>query len=173
MIMKKVIFLMGMVSFYCISCTSSKKNISQVSVKEYYKDNSYADKYKNFPHLLTGDEAKTYINAFKYHTYKGWRKKKLNNAWSTFDRHTLDSLVKDQQTDSIFFFLAAFPRHDKSVLEDSTRHPFIILEAIPKSSISSTGKGDSESSSNSVQPLFFSPVILCPPPDRGCRIPGN
>jgi hypothetical protein len=171
MIMKKVIFLMAIVGVYCVSCTSSKKSLGTVTVQDYYNGNTYAQKYLSDPHLLTGNDAMVYINSFKKHKYKTFGKKTLDNPWSTFDRNTLDSLVNDPETDSIFFFLAAFPKKDKSVPKDSIRHPFIIMEAVPKIPTSAMGKGSAESSSSALSSLFFMPVQLCPPPNTGCRIP--
>ena len=171
--MKKVIFLMGIVGFYCISCSSSKKNMSTESIQDYYKDNPYAEKYLKDPHLLTRNEAMVYINSFKKHKYKTFGKKKLDNPWSTFDRNMLDQIVNDPKTDSIFFFLAAFPKKDKSVPDSQRRLPFIIMEAVPKIPMSAMGKGSVESSSYLVQSVFFSPIKLCPPPNNGCRFPGG
>lgn len=173
-IMKKVIFLMSIVGLYCISCTSTTKNLGQVTVQDYYNGNTYAQKYlSDSPHLLTGTDARIYINAFKHHKYKISGKRKLDNAWSTFDRNILDSLVNDTETDSVFFFLAAFPKKDKSVPDSMKKHPFIIMEAIPKIPMSAMGKGSSESTSVQAQPIFFSPIKLCPPPNTGCRFPGD
>ena len=172
--MKKVIFLAAIVGVYCVSCSSSKKSLGQVTVQDYYNGNSYAQKYLNDPHLISGDDAKIYIKAFKKHKYKGlFKGKHLDNAWSTFDRNTLDSLVNDPGTDSVFFFLAAFPKKDKSVPNDSIRHPFVIMEGVPKIPMSAMGKGSRESASLQVQPVFFSPIKLCPPPNTGCRFPGD
>jgi len=172
--MKKVIFLMGIVGFYCISCTGSKENLGQVTKEDYYAGNSYAQKYLSDPHLISGDDAKIYIKAFKKHKYKGlFKGHHLDTAWSTFTRYTLDSLASDPETDSIFFFLAAFPKKDKSVPDSQRRHPFIIMETVPKIPMSAMGKGSAESSASTLRSLFFTPVKLCPPPNNGCRIPGG
>ena len=171
--MKKVIFLTGIITIFFISCTSSKKNISATSTQDYYKDNHYAQNYMDAPGLVSGDVALDYIHAFKKHKYRGFGKGKLNNPWSTFDRKTLNQLIDDGETDSIYFFLAAFPKNDKSVLKDSTRHPFIILEAIPKTPATETGKGSSNFSAATSKPVFLLPVKICPPPNTGCSIPGK
>lgn len=164
---------MGVTAFYFISCTSSKKNISETSVEEYYNDNPYAQKHIYAPGLVTPDVAFDYIHAFKKHKYRVFGKGKLDNPWSTFDQHALDSLINDPETDSIFFFLAAFPKKDKSVPKDSTRHPFVVLEAIPKPSETETGKGSSNFSATLSKPLYIVPVQICPPPNTGCRMPGT
>lgn len=171
--MKKVIFLMGMGTILFMSCTSSKKNISATSIQDYYKDNHYAQNYMDAPGLVSGDVALDYIHAFKKHNYRGFGKEKLNNPWSTFDRKTLDQLINDGETDSIYFLLAAFPKNDKSVLKDSTRHPFIILVAIPKPSATETGKGSSNFSVATSKAVYLLPVKICPPPNTGCSMPGK
>ncbi len=171
--MKKVIFLMGIIGFYCISCTSSKESLGGVTVQQYYNGNTYAQKYLNNPHLLTGNDAMAYIKSFKKHKYRIFGKKTLDNPWSTFDRDMLDSIGNDPETDSIFFFLAAFPKKNKSVAKEKRGDPFVILEAIPKSSTYEKGKGSAESPYYTAKSAFFSPVGLCPPPNTGCRMPGN
>lgn len=162
---------MGVSAFYFISCTSSKENISTTSTQDYYKDNSYAQPYINNPQLISGDSAIVYINHFKKHIYRGWRKNKLLNAWSTFDRTTLDSLVNDRNTDSVYFFLAAYLKNDKD--KDQRKHPFVIMEAIPKPSSKANGKGSTVPETTLSKSLFFMPVKMCPPPNTGCAFPGN
>jgi hypothetical protein len=173
MIMKKVIFFTGIVTLFSVSCTSSKKNISATSKQDYYKDNHYAEKYMDAPGLISRDVALHYINAFQKHKYKGFGEKKLENAWSTFDRATLDRLIKDPETDSIFFFLAAYPKKDKTVEKEKRRHPFVILEAVPEVPKSEKGKGSANSSATLSTPVYLLPVQICPPPNAGCRVPGS
>ncbi len=145
------------------SCTSSINCSSEVPAKEYYKNNLYAKSYLDNPYLISVCLAKTYISAFKHHNYRGWRKQKLNYPWSVFDTSVLNNIVKDPNIDSVFFYLAAFPRKDKSVPKDSTRHPFIILMAKTKAD-----KIEKEGNSNK---LYFVPIKICPPPNVGCAIP--
>jgi hypothetical protein len=173
MIMKKVIFLMAIVGVYCVSCTSSKKSISETSKIDYYRDNPYAQPFIHDEHLISGDKAAMYISKFKHHKYKTFKKKTLNNAFSTFNPNVLDYFAKKSDEVSIFFKLAAFGKTGKSVPKDmdSSRHPFIIMEVRTKLPISATGKGSAESSASTLRSLFFMPVQLCPPPNTGCRIP--
>jgi len=162
---------MGIAAFYFISCTSTKKNISTTSTQDYYKNNSYANSFLNNPNLISGDLATAYIHEFRKHTYKGWKKKKLLNPWSTFDPSLLNKIVNDPNTDSIFFFLAAYLKNDKD--KDRKKHPFIILEATPKPPFAENGKGDAAPVAAASSPLFFTPIGICPPPNAGCRFPGS
>ena len=173
MIMKKVIFLMGIGTILFMSCTSSKKNISATSIQNYYKDNHYAQNYMDAPGLVSGDVALGYIHAFKKHKYKTFGKGKLNNPWSTFDRTTLDKLINDGETDSIFFFLAAYPKKGPGIEKENRRHPFVVLQAIPKPPATETGKGSSNFSAGLSKPVYLVPIKICPPPNTGCSMPGR
>ena len=166
---------MAIAAFF-LSCTSTKNNVQEkMSVDDYYKDNPYAKPYLEEPfrqYLITERQAKIYVNAFKKHNYRVTRKHILDNAWSVFDKHLLETVVADQKTDLVYFLFAAFPRWDKSVPKDSMRHPFIILQGIPKHEFLKTGNGgffpdDAELSTS----IYFVPTGICPPPNTGCSIP--
>src|SRR6185312_4232390 len=143
--MKRIIAFMAIIATCVLSCTSTKQNIQEkMSVSDYYKDNPYAQPYLKEPYLkylTTGQWAKTYVNAFKKHNYRVTRKYHLDTAWSTFDSALLKTVLADDNIDSVAFLFAAFPRSDRSVSKDSIRHPFIILEAIPKVVPIKTGNG--------------------------------
>jgi len=166
--MKKAIFLMGVTAFYFVACTSSKENIKTTSTQDYYKNNSYAQPYLNDPHLISGELALAYIHEFRKHTYKGWRKKKLLNPWSRFDPTILNQIVSDPNIDSIFFFLAAYLKNAPDSLR---KHPFVILQAIPKPTLEGNGKGSATTEATISKPLYFTPIKICPPPNTGCLVP--
>ena len=167
---------MAIITACLLSCTSTKQNIQErMSVKDYYQDNPYAQPYLENPYLITEKQANTFVHAFKNHKYRSlFNKHKLSIAWSSFDTSTVNSVVRDQNTDSIVFLHGAFPRSDKSIPYDHKRHPFIILQGIPKQGISQTGKGVSLLYDVVLsQPIYFLPKYICPPPNTGCTIPGQ
>ena len=174
--MKKVIAFMSITACF-LSCTSTKQNVQErMSVSDYYKNNPYAQPYLKKPYskyLTTGQWVKIYVNAFKKHNYRVTRKYHLDIAWSTFDSSLLKTVLADDNIDSVVFLFAAFPRWH-SVSKDSMRHPFIILEAIPKVVPTKTGNGGffSEDAALSTS-LYFLPKYICPPPNTGCSIPGQ
>lgn len=173
--MKKVIAFMSITACF-LSCTSTKQNVQgKMTVKDYYANNPYAQPYLKNPYLITGEQAKIYAHAFKNHKYRSlFNKHKLSTAWSSFDTSTLKTVLADQNTDSVVFLFGAFPRGDKTMPCNRKRHPFIILQGIPKSLTTETTKGgffpyDVVLS----QPIYFLPKGICPPPNTGCTIPGQ
>lgn len=174
--MKKASVWMAIITICFMSCTSIKKSTGKISVQDYYKDNPYAQKYMGtdfLPYLITKQQAMVYIHAFKKHNYRVTRKKKLDTAWSTFNRKLLDSLTRDSNTASLFFLMAAYPKWDKTIDKEFKRHPFIIMQGIPKPDSSGSGKGGVSSLKDFSQSLYLSPIKICPPPNTGCRIPGS
>lgn len=168
---------MTIVAACFLSCTSTKQNVQErMTVDEYYKDNPYAMDYLKEPfrkYLITESEVKIYVHAFRNHKYRVWRNKhNLDKAWSSFDSTLLKTVIADKNIDSVVFLFAAFPRWNKSVPRDSMRHPFIILDAIPKVVPTKTGNGGffSEDAALSTS-LYFLPKYICPPPNTGCSIP--
>ncbi len=165
--MKQVIFLF-VLSVYLISCSGSKElhhgllNFS-IDTAGYYS-NPYIAKYRNSPGFTPPELALAYIEKFRRHTYRGWRKGRLKVTWTLFDQATLNSIVCDPQTDSVAFYLAAFPEGAK-VPKEYKKTPFVLMQAksrpspnLPKSST-----------------YFFLaprqlPSDICPPPKTGCKV---
>lgn len=169
---------MAIITACLLSCTSTKQNVQEkMSVDDYYKDNPYAKPYLDEPfrqYLITGRQAKIYVHAFRNHKYRFWRNKhNLDTAWSVFDKHLLETVIADQKTDSVYFLFAAFPRWDRAVPKDKKRHPFIILQGIPKHELLKTGNGGFFPDNAELStPIYFLPAGICPPPNTGCSIPG-
>lgn len=163
---------MGIVGFYLMSC-SSNKSISTTNVKDYYANNPFAQPYLNYPGIIPADFAKVCIQYFKKHKYRDFGKKRLENTLAAFDRSLLTAFANDSNVDSIYFYLAAYPKWYKAIDKSKARHPFVIIEAKPKVVPPVSGKGSAESLPAASQSIFAAPVKLCPPPDRGCRIPGG
>ena len=103
---------------------------------------------------------------FRKHAYRGWRKKRLDSAWSRFDTALLKQLLSDNDIDSINFMMAAHLKKRKDTLK---KRPFVIVRAMPKKSAyyALSMKGKKILMANAA---FFAPLNICPPPDRGCRI---
>ncbi len=161
---------MAIFSIYFISCTTSRKNYVEIPVQESYKNNPYAQPYIG-PYLISERQAMIYIHAFKKHNYRVTRKKRLDPAWSFFDQKILKDLMLDKKTDSVIFLFGAYPSWDTTIPKEKKRHPFIILQAIPKVVFNESGKGDSFSSEALSASLYFRPKDICPPPNTGCKIP--
>ncbi|MEO5907969.1 MAG: hypothetical protein ABIR50_04095 [Ginsengibacter sp.] len=168
--MKKVIFLMAVITVYFISCRSSKQSMTSTTDADYYND-PFVQKYKGNPDFLPPDSAIKYINNFKKHAYRGWRKNKLAIAWSYFNPDLLKNLTKDADVNSIYFLFAAYP--GKGIDQDHKRHPFIIMEAIPTVLKEVGGKGGANPVMSTSNAVFFMASTICPPPNTGCRIPGQ
>lgn len=171
--MKKVIALVAIINICFISCTTVKKYTGEISVQDYYINNPYAQKYMGFPDLISKPQAMEYVHAFKKHNYRVTRKKNLDPAWSTFNRILLDTLTMDSNTDSVIFLMAAYPKGDKTIDKEHKRHPFIIMQGIPKLDLSNSGKGGVFSPAALFQSIYFRPIKICPPPNVGCAMPGN
>jgi hypothetical protein len=169
MIMNKVIGFVAIITICFISCTTTKSNTGKISAEEYYKNNPYAEPYLPNSHFISEDEAMVLIHAFKKHKYKVFHKKYLNNPWSTFERSVLNELITDPKTDSIFLFLAAYPKNDHSIDKEKRGHPFVILKAIPKQDPPLSGNGGSDFLSYLSQAIYLLPSNICPPPDSGCK----
>jgi hypothetical protein len=167
--MKKAIFFMVIVTTGFISCTTT--NLSTTSKEDYYQGNPYAQPYINDSSLISGPQAEIYIHSFKKHKYRDFHKKKLNVAWSTFDTAYLHLACDSSRTDSVYFFLAAYPKRDTTVHREKKRHPFIIMQVIPKPGNSETVKGGANSLLPISNSLYFLPRNICPPPNNGCSIP--
>ena len=162
---------MAIIAACFLSCAPTNKNVTLRSKKDYYKDNPYAQPYINNDYLISGDSAMVYVHAFKNHNYRTFYKKKiLNTAWSSFDKSTLESVLKNQKTDVVLFLLAAYPRTERNISKDKKRTPFIILQGIPKPDSSETGKGGVFSSEALSSSIYFLPIDICPPPKAGCTI---
>jgi hypothetical protein len=175
--MKRIIASMTIVAACFLSCTSTKQNVQErMTVDEYYKDNPYAKDYLKEPfrqYLITEGQARIYANAFRNHKYRVWRNKRnLDTAWSSFDTLLLKTVIADRNTDSVVFLLAAFPRWDRTVPQKRKRHPFIILQGIPKSPTTETARGGFFPYDVALsRPIYFVPKYICPPPNTGCSIP--
>lgn len=170
---------MAIITICFLSCTSTKQNVKKkTSFQDYYANNPYAQPYLKEPfvhYLVTDVWVRIYVHAFRNHKYRFWRNKhNLDKAWSSFDSSLLKTVIADKNIDSVVFLFAAFPRWDRTVSKDSMRHPFIILEAIPKIVPTKTGNGGffSEDAALSTS-LYFLPKYICPPPNTGCTIPGE
>lgn len=153
---------MGAFAFYFLSCTSSKENFSSTSAHDY-TNNCYADSFLKY-NPIPPTKAVAYINEFKKHKYKGLRRNRLLNAWSAFDVNALKDLVKNENTDSVFCYLAAYLKNERD--KNKRRNPFVIIEVKPKPSFVCQHKRIASS-------LYFLPIKICPPPNTGCRFPGG
>lgn len=167
---------MAIIAACFFSCTSTKNNVKEISVGDYYQDNPYAQPYLKKPFsdfLLTYYQVQIYAHAFRNHKYRVWRRGyNLDTAWSSFDTSVLKSVLRDQNTDSVVFLFGAFPRWDRSVPKDKKRHPFIILQGIPKQGFAQVGKGGLLQDYVPLsKPVYFRPKEICPPPNTGCTIP--
>lgn len=170
--MKKTFVLFAGVAFYLIACNESKqlKSSAQAFGRDYL-NNPFVDKYKNEPGFISDpNDAMIYINEFKHHKHHAAGKKRMQNAWTFFDKSMLNKLSNDPDVDSIFFYLAAYP---KSYGVDSLRKmPFVLMSGY---SLNKNSKGDksfeSQSRGNAV---FFKPPPggICPPPQMGCKVAG-
>lgn len=137
---------------------------------DYYND-PFVQTYKDSIGFLPPDSAIYLIHKFKNHKYHGLKRSPLNNAWSYFHRELLQKLVTDSTVNSLYFLLAAYPR--KGVDKEHKRHPFIILEAIPTSLKEVRGKGGANFVMTTSNVVYFQAPTICPPPNTGCRIPGQ
>lgn len=168
--MKKGCFVLVAIAIYFISCTSSRVSVSTIN-GEVYSNDPFVKKYKDSVDFLPPNIAIEYIHEFKNHKYHGLKRFPLKNAWSFFSPALLKEVVNDPDVDSITFLLAAFPK--KGIKREDRRHPFVIMQALPKISLEARGKGSSNVVMSTSNAVYLKPSNLCPPPNSGCRIPGS
>lgn len=154
--MKQTILLMGFSILFCIP----RMNAQDTS---YFSD-SYVMKYKNSPGFLSPDQAQVFLDAFRKHKNKAFGKKQLKNAWSLFDQVTFKDIVNDEQTDSVIFYLAAYPTKTPRGKEYKKR-PFVIMQTKKKPTPSSTVNTSAQTIF-----IFLVPPDICPPPKTGCKV---
>ena len=130
------------------------------------------NKYKDMSNFIGPDTAIAYVQEFKKHKFKFFGKGHLTNSWSFFNMKDLNSLVSDPQIDTIYFYLAAYTK-DKNIPKKDRRHPFVILEAVPKVGAITFGKGGYETTSAATKSIFLVPRPICPPPNMDCRVPAS
>ena len=167
--MKKIIFLMGVVMIYLISCTGSRVTLSSQTAYDTYKNQRTAADYTKYSTLMPEDSAIAMISNFRHHKFKGLRGVRLNNAWASFDPDLLKQLTNDNNVKQICFRFAAQLKGE----HDTSRLPAFLLQAIMKGTfVTMNGKGSTDtepySASNS---LYFRAIGLCPPPKAGCKVP--
>ena len=103
--MKKIIFLMGVVMIYLISCKGNK-----------FSDGPNPTDYSKYQ-TIPEDSAIKMIDTFPSH-------KLVRNASANFDRGLLSKLANDSNVKSITFFLAA---HIKGKGNDTDLIPTILI----------------------------------------------
>lgn len=163
--MKQTILLLIVSAFLCSCC--STKEMPSVSADTTYLSDPYVAKYKNIQGFTPPADALQYIQEFKNHQYRTFvTKKALKNSWSIFDQDAIKALLADDNTDSVFFYLAAFPK-TCAISKKLRKKPFVMLQARKKSPVSGKGKGSAPKSGISV---YLVPVDICPPPKTGCRV---
>lgn len=169
--MKKVFLLFTVISLHLISCNSTKKiALAPTSEDQDYYNDPLVKKYEHFVGFIPPSLALEYVKAFRKHKYRGFGKKNLQNAWSTFDRNLITTLTNDDGVDSVCFLFGAY-RH-KDHVGDSLKHPFVIMLGIKESKDKARGS-ESNNPARLVVPIYFMPAKICPPPNAGCRIPGE
>lgn len=164
--MKQVAFLI-IFSTILLSCSSSKQSLNN-TIPDYFKDtaayysNPYVAKYRNSPGFIPPDVARAYINEFRRHTFQWPRRKKLKIAWTKLDQTSLKNIICDPDTDSVAFYLAAFPI-SANIPPEYKKIPFVIMQTKNKTTV---GKKSN--------PIFIGPnpqeSDICPPPKTGCKV---
>lgn len=145
------------------SCTSTQEQAGYATVQDM--ENNFVKKYKDYPGYLPPGEAVKYIGTFKKHRYRGLRKNQLQVVRSTFVRGLMRDLANDEHVDSIYYYMAAFPK--EFVSKDSSLFPFVMMQVVPKNR--DTLRKDKYPLPPTTA-IFFMPAGLCPPPGIGCRI---
>lgn len=168
--MKRVLLFL-IFCFFIFSGTVAQ-DVPDTTVLPEYFNNPFVKKYRHFKGIISPDSAKIFIRNFPRHTYRGLRKKRLNNAWSEFDNSLTKQLANDSEVDKIVYLLASFPK--KKSYKKLKGHPFVLMKVITKE-ISMSAPPTALSSHLTIKKalqVYFIPGKICPPPDAGCVVPG-
>ncbi len=167
-IMKKIIFLMGPIMLFLISCSTGKHAQNKIYSNENFEKLDTSERYFGNDISISEKKAKAMIAEFRYHKYQ-WPKKHIlkHGGWATFNKKVWQRFGVDKNIVDLTLFLAAHISNIDSI----NRTPTIILRIKLDKSITKQGKGsrmeDEELLYTEYQYLAPSPPFCPPPGDCG------